>query len=67
MPSVNEQPVKADREVFFGLLRCVLGDAREIESERWEISPRLTCALMELGGSHDLAHLTAAAIQKIAP
>lgn len=67
MASVNEQPVKADREVFFGLLRCVLGDAREIESERWEISPRLACALMELGGRHDLAHLTAAAIQKIAP
>ena len=67
MPSLNEQLSGADRDIFFGLLRCALGDAREIESERWEISPRLACALMELGARQDLAHLTAAAIQKAAP
>ncbi len=67
MPSLNEQLSGADRDIFFGLLRCALGDAREIESERWEISPRQVCALMELGARHDLAHLTAAAIQKAAP
>ena len=55
---------RADRDMFFALLRSAVCGGRLDESERWELSPRQLGALMQLGRRHDIAHLVAAAAKK---
>ena len=55
---------RADRDMFFALLRSAVCGGRLDESERWELSPRQLGALMQLGRRHDIAHLVEAAAKK---